>query len=202
MRQCLEHERRTSQKHEGQCNLEHNQGIADLERAAELPAPPSLRFESERFAMHGATAEDQRQGRQPGSFRARNHSSVQSVVISSNRGVPTGAIARNAWTPRAATPIPAVPPSSASRQLSTRHCRCNLPDEAPKAARMAISRCRPQPRASNRLVRFAHAISSTNVVAPSSAKVGLTRMAHGIFQQRFSDEFKILAQLGSQLGNS
>src|SRR6266446_10892172 len=25
-------------------------------------------------------------------------------------------------------------------------------------------------------------------------------MAHGIFQQRFSDEFKILAQLGSQLG--
>ena len=70
-----------------------------------------------------------------------------------------------AGTIPAAKAIPTAPPSNAKRQLSTKPCRRNLPGEAPSAARTAISRFLPQPRAINRLVKLAQAISRTNVAA-------------------------------------
>ena len=53
-------------------------------------------------------------------------------------------------------------------RLSDSICRTSRRREAPIASRTAISRSRAVARASMRLARFAHAISRTSAVAPSS----------------------------------
>src|SRR6266513_2546815 len=66
-----------------------------------------------------------------------------------------------------------APPPNAMSALSESIWRTSAVCEAPRAARIAISRCRVVARVSNRLAMFAHAISSTNPTAPSmTRKVG------------------------------
>ena len=73
--------------------------------------------------------------------------------------------------PRATT-MPSTVPMSASSMLSTSSCTTSRRRAAPIARRTAISFSRALARASNRLARFAHAISSTRPVAPSSTANG------------------------------
>ena len=71
---------------------------------------------------------------------------------------------------RPANPIaaPTAPPISASSTPSVRNCRSSRQRPAPSADRIANSFCRDSARASSRLARLAHAISSTNATAPCS----------------------------------
>ena len=69
------------------------------------------------------------------------------------------------------------PPSKASSRLSARSWRKSCQRPAPSAVLIAISRCRPTPRAISRLATFAQAMKSTasgtagrNASAPSSLR--------------------------------
>src|SRR5258705_12155980 len=93
------------------------------------PAPPSFKISS--GSIRAARREGTAPKTKPASseLASENHINAQSVVISSSRGVPAGAIARKASTPKIATPIPAVPPNNPSKQLSTRHSQVLLRSE-------------------------------------------------------------------------
>ena len=67
---------------------------------------------------------------------------------------------------------PTAPPDTASRTLSVMSCCTIRRRVAPSAARIAISGLRAAPRASSRLARFAHAISSTRQTAPERTSNG------------------------------
>ena len=62
----------------------------------------------------------------------------------------------------ALTSRPASAPRIASTKLSARSCRITSLLEAPSARRIAISFCRPRPRATRRFATFAQAMSSTS----------------------------------------
>ena len=64
---------------------------------------------------------------------------------------------------------PRTPPPSAQRKLSTNNCRIIRPGEAPRAERMANSRCRAAAFASSRFATLVHAISSTSATMANSA---------------------------------
>ena len=70
--------------------------------------------------------------------------------------------------PAVRKPEPGDAATNASSTLSTSSCRTRRQRVAPIEMRTAISRERPDARASSRLATFAHAISSTKATAPIS----------------------------------
>ena len=60
-----------------------------------------------------------------------------------------------------------VPPRIDNTTLSVSNCRSMRFQPAPSATQIAISRSRDAARASNMVVRFAHAMSKTSVIAPT-----------------------------------
>ena len=87
------------------------------------------------------------------------------VTAAGNRpgGISAGAARRIA----APTPMPSIPPSTASTRLSVSSCLMMRPRAAPSADRTAISRVRAAARASSRLATFAQHRSSTKPTTPS-----------------------------------
>jgi len=77
-----------------------------------------------------------------------------------------GARARKASTPQEANNNPARPPAIDSKRLSVDSCRARRKRDAPRAARTAISRRRPEVLESIRLATFEQAMRST---APAAA---------------------------------
>ena len=99
---------------------------------------------------------------------AEKVSTAGSSPIAARRGKLAGAIVAKSRSSAAARPSPRAPPPSERRSVSVISCRSNRPRPAPSAVRTAISRCLVMARASRRLATFAHAISSTTAVVPSS----------------------------------
>ena len=64
---------------------------------------------------------------------------------------------------------PRTPPPNAQRKLSTSSCRIIRPGVAPRAERIANSRCRAAAFASSRFATLVHEISSTNATMANSA---------------------------------
>jgi len=71
-------------------------------------------------------------------------------------------------TPHTAPRSPSVPPIAAITTLSVSSWRTMRARPAPRARRIAISRCRTDDRASRRLATLAHAMRSTQPTAASS----------------------------------
>ena len=92
---------------------------------------------------------------------------VKSMFTSRSRGTVCAPIAFNDSIPHSARTTPTTPPISASSTLSVKTCLSNRSGPAPSATRTAISRSRAAARASNIVVRFAHAISRTRKTAAS-----------------------------------
>ena len=96
-----------------------------------------------------------------------------STTRTSNAGVtaagnsPGGISAGAALRIAAPTPMPSVPPRTASTRLSVSSCLMMRPRAAPSADRTAISRVRAVARASSRLATFAQHRSSTKPTTPS-----------------------------------
>ena len=124
----------------------------------------------------------------PGGMRAMRHAGTRpmprpvasvaaAATASTLRSAPgASAIGRVVGTRAAATgmiatasPAPAMPPTADNARLSVSTWRARRLGRAPIARRIASSRCRETPRASSRLARFAQAMSSTALEAPTSA---------------------------------
>ncbi len=94
----------------------------------------------------------------------------KSRLTSCCRGrLPGGRSANNQPIPQTASTKPTSAPENASSTLSVNSCRTTRARPAPSALRTAISRSRPDARASSVLATFAHAMSSTNVTIVRSA---------------------------------
>jgi len=78
-----------------------------------------------------------------------------------------GASPTRSRTPQSENTVPSPPPISAMIRLSASTCRERRKHPEPSAERTANSRARAVPRASNRLLILAQAISSTQPTAPS-----------------------------------
>ena len=110
------------------------------------------------------------------------------TCTSSRRGILAGANAINSRTPPKASAVPAAPPANASTRLSARRDLTSWPRLAPSAARTAVSRSALTARASCRLARLTHAISSTApTAANSSQSAPLTPDATSCRQRRECD---------------
>ena len=90
-----------------------------------------------------------------------------STFTSRSRGTVCAPIAFNDSIPHSAKTTPMAPPISASSTLSVKTCLNSRSGAAPSATRIAISCSRVAARASNIVVRFAHAIRRTRQTAPS-----------------------------------
>ncbi len=100
-------------------------------------------------------------------------STRQSSDTPADRGRLSGNAVSRARRPPTAKTRPSAAPSSESRHPSAMNCRSSRPRLAPSADRTASSLCRDSARASSRLARFAHAISSTNSTAPWSTQTAV-----------------------------
>ena len=101
--------------------------------------------------------------------RAATASMRRSAEGASAIGSVVGTSAAAAGTATRARAMPMAPPRADSPRLSVSTCRARRRGRAPMATRTASSRCRCTARASSRLARFAHAMSSTHTDAPTSA---------------------------------
>ncbi len=98
-------------------------------------------------------------------------STIGSIETSEMRGRLGGAMSSRRLIPSFARPSPTMAPHPASTRLSASICTINARREPPSAERTASSRSRDEARTSSRLATLAHAMSSTNMTAPMSARI-------------------------------
>ena len=89
-----------------------------------------------------------------------------SMRMSPALGKLSGTINLSRLIPQVATRTPSAPPAKASARLSVTSWRMRRRRVAPKAERIATSRCREVARASKRFATLAQPISSTKATAP------------------------------------
>ena len=92
---------------------------------------------------------------------------TRSTFTSASRGTVRAPICLSSCRPQTERMIPAAAPAIASNTLSVSIWRSNRQRPAPRATRIASSRSRALALASSMVARFAHAISSTKITAPS-----------------------------------
>src|SRR5262245_2215043 len=102
--------------------------------------------------------------------RLVNANTRGSSIVASVNGNRVVMIADNTGSRAAAIRIPINPPATASTTLSVSNCRIRRSRPAPIAARTVSSFRRAIALANRRLVKFVHAISSTQNDAPSEAQ--------------------------------
>ena len=90
------------------------------------------------------------------------------MLMSGNEGSPVTAEPLAKRTSCEASTMPAVPPTAARSRLSTNTRRATRPEDAPRAARMAISGAREEARVTIIVATFEQTIRSTAATAPSS----------------------------------
>ena len=90
------------------------------------------------------------------------------TASSFKRGTNPAPSTRMAPTAPVASKAAMAAPAPTSNTLSTSSWRISRPRDAPSAERITTSRSRAHPRASCALMRFVHAMSSTNVAAPKT----------------------------------
>ena len=142
---------------------------------AVAPRPPL------RIAAAGASRVARRAGTRPNSTHVVTASAAVNASTRPSTPRPTksglSAVLRNATSPRLsawASATPSAAPATASNRLSARNWRTNRQREAPIASLTATSCSRALARASSRLARFVHAISSTRPVVASSSQSGFS----------------------------
>ena len=147
-------------------------------RPLAIDRPPSL-IASARLARAACQA-----GAQPASTpasaqtpSANNSTGTLRVISVSDGSVYSGIRATIASSWIDANSAPTTPPANASTRLSISSCRAMAPFVAPRAERMASSRCRALPRARRRLATLAQAISSRKHTAARSSQKTLLRAA-------------------------
>ena len=101
--------------------------------------------------------------------------------IQRHRRSPVEIMRTSTRLPHHASGSASAPPIEASTRLSVRNCRTSRPRLAPNARRTAISRRRPEARASSRLATLAQATSNT---MPATAHQQLQRKSYCVAQCR------------------
>ena len=98
--------------------------------------------------------------------------------------LPGGSSDSSQLIPQIASSRPTTAPTTARRTLSVSSCRMTCARPAPSAVRTAISRCRPDARASSAFATLAQAMSSTKVTIARSARSVRTDAVDDLVEER------------------
>ena len=152
--------------------------------------------------VHDRRESEEQAGRRRHAEREQQHAADRRST-SLVRGRLVGYARISACTPTRASNRPSAPPAIDSSTPSVMNCRSSRPRLAPSAVRTANSRCRASARASSRLARFAHAISSTRPTAACSTQIARLALAEDLVLQRLhlKDVAAVLRAAGRRRGS-